>query len=129
MESLSSSGTVLKPPRAETMPSRLSVQPHAVQQLVLAGDISGATQAGNAEADQRVKRLQDKLESRPIDWHEAVEELDDLHTDSKISENTYLQLANAAKRAHEGGGEQPAPQVNHTPEADAEGRWTGWGSF
>lgn len=123
------SETLLAPPRPGTIPSVLDVQPHVVQQLVLSGDISGATQAGNAEADQRVKNLQDKLGDRPIDWHEAVDNLDDLHSDSRISENTYLQLANATKRAHDGGGAQAASPAHNTFEADALGLWTGFGHF
>lgn len=118
--------TLRVPPRPETMPSLEFVQPHFTQQLVREGNITGTEHQGIAESDRRVSKvLQDRT---PPILHRVVDQLDDAHSDEHISQNTYLQLANAAKRTNDRR-EAPAPEVNNTPEADAQGRFTGHGFF
>lgn len=113
------------------MPGGSPLQLHAAQQLILGGNIHGTNDACKAEADHRIKHLQDKAKSltgQPVDWHDAVEELGDLSSEPlepKISEYTFLQLANAAKRSHDAGGVQPPPQPPIAG-AEAVARWMGW---
>lgn len=75
---------------------------HAAQHLILRGDIHGTEEASQAEADRRVRQLQDKARSLggpPVTWRDAVVELRELREETKISENTFVQLANAAHRS------------------------------
>ncbi len=105
----------MTPQHSQAMPTASVLKPHSVQQLVLAGNINGSTSLGGAEADRRVSELQSRLGGRGIDWHDALDELADLHADGRISENTYLQLCNAAKRQREG---KVRPQAGaRSPEA------------
>ena len=46
--------------------------------------------------------------SADIDWHDVLDELADLNVDDRISQNTYLQLCDAAKRQREGRLRPPA---------------------
>ena len=88
----------------DARPVRLPpLQLHVAQQLILAGDIQGTKSASEAEADRRVREVQDKvkgLEGRPINWADAVVELRELPSASKITENTFVQLADAAHKSY-----------------------------
>ncbi len=114
----------MTPQQSQALTAASMLKPHSVQQLVLAGNISGSTAQGLAEADRRVSELQSRLGSTGIDWHDALDELADLHADNTINENTYLQLCNAAKRQHEGNVQHPADTP--TSEASPLWRWMGY---
>ncbi len=98
-----------------------SLQPHIEQQLIRDGDISGTIAASRSEADRRISELQSRQEVRSVDWHDTLDNLDDLHSGGRISENTYLQLSSAAMRSREGTS-QPEPD-------DPEAEWTGPAGF
>lgn len=121
--------TTLEPPSYQTIPTLTAVRSHATQQLVLGGDISGETHAGRSEADQRISQLIRRSEDRHIDWHQVLDELDDEHESGRISENTYLQLANSRYRSLQAKGQAPTAPNANIPEADAQGQWTGHGAF
>lgn len=120
-------------PNRPAMPGNALLTPHDVQQLILAGNICGTEAEGKDEADRRVRSLQHRLRGRPIDWHEVMDELDDLHTDDKITGNTHLQLANAVKRFREDGCAQPTPPgsdtSSDTSDAEAFARAMGWSAI
>ena len=106
-----SSPTMVTPPQSQSIPSLASLQPHIEQQLLRDGDISGTTAASRSEADRRISELQSRQEIRSVDWHETLDKLDDLHSEDKISENTYLQLSDAAMRSLKGSSSAPpAPE-------------------
>jgi len=125
---------------AASMQRRSPLQLHAAQQLILAGDIKGSEAACRAEADHRVKLLLDKLQSLPggtVHWPEAVAELENMQSVSSgttVSENTYYQLVDAAKRAVEkavatsgrAGTAPPAFSNNPAFDAEAVARLMGW---
>jgi hypothetical protein len=119
--------TLRVPPRPETMPSLEFVQPHFTQQLVREGNITGTEHQGIAESDRRINNVLRDRATPPI-LYRVVEQLDDAVDDKHISPNTHLQFLNAAKRTNDRR-EAPAPEVNNTPEADAQGRFTGHGFF
>ncbi len=78
------------------------LQPHIEQQLLRDGDITGTIAASRSEADRRISEVLSRQDVRSVDWHETLDNLDDLHSEGRISENTYLQLSNAAMRSREG---------------------------
>lgn len=91
------------PAGASSLPPGRPLQLHAAQQLILAGDIQGNHSACKAEAERRVRDVQDKVHSLadpPINWADAVVELRELPSESKITENTFLQLADAAHKSY-----------------------------
>lgn len=98
-----------------------SLQPHIEQQLLRDGDISGTIAASRSEADRRISQVLSRPDVRSVDWHDTLDNLDDLHSEGRISENTYLQLSNAAMRSRQG--------TSHPEPDDPASEWTGPAGF
>ena len=79
------------------------LQLHVAQQLIVHGEIQGTESAREAEAARRVRDVQDKVKSldgRPINWADAMVEMRELPLEQKITEGTFVYLADAAHKSY-----------------------------
>jgi hypothetical protein len=97
----------MTPPYVQSIPAISALQPHIEQQLVRDGNISGTSGASRSEAERRINELLNRDGVRNVDWHETQSNLDELQSDGKINENTYLELSNALGRRHDGKRDPP----------------------
>lgn len=79
------------------------LQLHVAQQLIVRGEIQGTESAREAEAARRVRDVQDKVKSLdggPINWADAMVEMRELPLERKITEGTFVYLADAAHKSY-----------------------------